>query len=308
MSQPHIILIDGNNGLYRFYHTRPPLVKNGARVETAISFVNNVRRYAEGAIIGEAEQVITVYDADGPTFRHEMTDAYKADREGMPDELASQELLSKEMLSALGFAWLEKKGIEADDTLGMLANHYANQGYRVSIVTSDKDMHQLIDENISIYNAQAKVMRNRQETIDKFGVPPEHIAELLALQGDGIDGIDGVPGVGPKTAAEWLNEYGSLQAVVDNAHEIKGRGAKGLRETLDEIPLYLKLTQLRDDPVFLTEDDLYLVENTARNPALIKVIETRYDIYIDKGPAPTKKKIASPPKAPEPEETQGSLF
>ncbi len=237
-----LVLVDGSSYLYRAYFALPALTSRDGEPTGALHGVLNMlhKLLAEEA----GERIAVVFDAPGRTFRDELFERYKAHRPPMPDELRAQREPLKEAIAALGVPVLEVDGVEADDVIGTLAARAAGP---VLISTTDKDMAQLVDERVELLNTMSGSRLDAAGVREKFGVPPAAIRDYLALVGDTSDNIPGVPKVGPKTAAKWLNEYGSLEALRERADEIRGKVGESLREHLDELPLSYDLATIRCD-------------------------------------------------------------
>jgi DNA polymerase-1 len=188
-----------------------------------------------------------VFDARGRTFRDDLFAEYKANRPPMPEELAAQIEPLHALVRALGLPLLQVPGVEADDVIGTLARRAAAEGMETLISTGDKDMAQLVDSHITLVNTMSHTVLDRDGVMEKFGVPPERIVDLLALMGDSSDNIPGIPRVGPKTAARWLNDFGSLDALVARAGEIKGKAGESLRDNLDTLALSRRLATIHCD-------------------------------------------------------------
>ena len=193
------------------------------------------------------DYMAVVFDAKGKTFRDEMFTEYKATRPPMPDELRSQIEPIHSLVDAMGIPRLVVSGVEADDVIGTLAREATALGVRTIMSTSDKDMAQLVDEHVTMVNTMDGGTLDVAGVEEKFGVPPQRIIDYLALIGDTSDNVPGVPKVGPKTAAKWLAEHGSLDGVVAHAGEIKGKVGESLRAHLDQIPLSRELVTIRCD-------------------------------------------------------------
>ncbi|MFP5507121.1 MAG: DNA polymerase I [Gammaproteobacteria bacterium] len=238
-----LVLVDGSSYLYRAFHALPPLTNSRGEPTGAVYGVANMLRrlLADYA----PEHIAVVFDARGKTFRDDMFEHYKANRPPMPDDLAAQIEPLHRLVAALGFPILQVPGVEADDVIGTLARQAAARGLPVVISTGDKDMAQLVDERVTLVNTMFNTTLDTAGVIDKFGVPPERIIDYLALVGDTSDNIPGVPKVGPKTAAKWLNEYGSLDAIVERAGEISGKVGESLRDNLDQLKLSRELATIR---------------------------------------------------------------
>ncbi len=255
-----IILIDGSSFLFRAYHAmgREPLMTSDGRMTQAIfGMVNMLRSLLKEC---QPDHIAVVMDAKGKTFRHEMYEEYKANRAAMPDDLREQLAYLKKIIPAMGLPLISVSGVEADDVIGTLSKTSVAQGFRVMIVSSDKDLTQLVNDKVEMVDTMKNVRLDPQGVLDKFGVPPELIIEYLALVGDSSDNIPGVPKVGPKTAVKWLNEYGSLDNIVENAESIKGKVGEYLRENLDQLALSRRLTTIKCDVELEWEPEVLLLE------------------------------------------------
>jgi len=242
-----LILVDGSSFLFRAYHAIPPLTNQDGLPTNAIHGVTNMLR----KLIAEyhSHYITVVFDAPGKTFRNDLYEFYKANRPPMPDDLRVQIEPLHRLIRAMGLPLIIEHGIEADDVLGILAQHAAKEGYEVVISTGDKDMAQLVNGQIILENTMSDTRLDVQGVIDKFGVRPEQIVDYLALIGDTVDNIPGVPKVGPKTAAKWLEQYGTLENLMARADEIKGKIGENLRASLVQLPLSKQLTTIRCDLV-----------------------------------------------------------
>ena len=248
MSDSHpnkLILVDGSSFLFRAFHAVPPLTNANGEPTNAIYGVSNMLR----KLINDyaTPYVAVVFDAPGKNFRHALYEPYKANRPPMPDELRVQIQPLHSLIQALGLPLIIESGVEADDVLGSLARMAAERGFQVIISTGDKDMAQLVDENIRLENTMTGSMMDIAGVEEKFGVKPAQIIDYLALMGDTVDNIPGVPKVGPKTAAKWLNEYGSLDNLMAHADAIKGKIGDNLRASLGQLPLSRQLTTIQCD-------------------------------------------------------------
>ena len=240
-----LVLIDGNSYLYRAFHALPPLTTSRGQPTGAIfGFLNMLRQIRR---VQAPDLIAVVMDAPGPTFRDELYAHYKANREAMPDDLQAQIPPLMEMVRALGITLLRESGVEADDVIGTLAKRAYAAGLDTLIATSDKDMAQLVNERIRLFDGISGRVLDPAGVVEKFGVPPERMIDWLTLVGDTSDNIPGVPSVGPKTAAKWLTEYGSLDAIVARAGEIKGKVGEKLRAHLDQLPLSRQLATIHCD-------------------------------------------------------------
>jgi DNA polymerase-1 len=257
--QKTLVLVDGSSFLYRAFHALPPLTNSRGEPTGAVLGVANMLRKLISA--HATQHVGVVFDAPGRTFRDDLFEEYKSHRPPMPDDLRSQIEPLHAIIRAMGLPLLIESGVEADDVIGTLALRAAEQGYFVIISTGDKDMAQLVSDRIVLENSMYDIRLDREGVVAKFGVPPECIVDYLALVGDTSDNIPGVPKVGPKTAAKWLQEYGSLDAIIDQADSVGGKVGENLRATLDQIPLSRQLATIRCDlSLPLTPDDLVSTE------------------------------------------------
>lgn len=267
-----LTLIDGSSYLYRAFHALPPLSNAAGEPTGALFGVVNMLRETLNA---KPDFAAFVIDAPGPTFRDELYPEYKANRAPMPDDLRVQVDPMLEIVAALGFPILRVPGVEADDVIGTLATQAAAEGIDVEISTGDKDFAQLVGPQVLLVNTMSRTRMGRASVLEKFGVPPERIVDYLALMGDSIDNIPGVPKCGPKTAAKWLNEYGSLEAVIAHADDVKGKIGENLRAALPQLPLSHQLATIKTD-VKLDEGPRDLALH-ARDTDALRTLYARYE-------------------------------
>ncbi len=305
---PLMVLVDGSSLAYRahFAFEKNPLRNSRGENTSAVfaftqSLLKILRDYqpTHGAV---------VFDAKGPTFRHQLLETYKAQRPPMPSDLARQMETIKEVAQGLGFPILELPGYEADDVMAYLAQKAAQRGFRVLLVTSDKDLLQLVNDRIHVLDSRPKqeVYYTPEEVLRRKGVPPEKIPDLLALEGDSIDNIPGLPGVGPKTARQLLEEFGSVEALIEHASQVRKRALRELLQNpevarqlrdfkrlatlethlpLDLDPEDLKLHPLdrtRLFPIFRDLEFASLMAQLADVPRKIQILDT-HDLpaYLD---------------------------
>ena len=244
-----LLLVDGSSYLYRAFHAMPDLravpgdptsAPTGA-IRGMINMLQSLRKEVP------AEFAACVFDAKGPTFRDDLYPDYKAHRSPMPDDLRAQIAPIHEVVRLMGWRVLDVPGVEADDVIGTLAVVAAAQGIRVIVSSGDKDLAQLVNEDITIIDTMNGKRRDVAGVTAEFGVPPGLMIDYQTLVGDAIDNVPGVPKVGPKTAAKWLTEFGSLDAIVANADAIKGAVGDNLRKSLDWLPLGRKLLTIKTD-------------------------------------------------------------
>ncbi|WP_329347420.1 DNA polymerase I [Vibrio natriegens] len=220
-----LILIDGSSYLYRAFHAYPGTMSNGEIPTNAVYGVVNMLRSMMRQFA--SDRIAVVFDAKGKTFRDDMYPEYKANRPPMPDDLRCQIEPLHNVIRAMGLPLICVPGVEADDVIGTLAYQASQKGMPVLISTGDKDMAQLVDDNITLINTMTNVVMDREGVIEKFGIPPELIIDYLALMGDKVDNIPGVPGVGDKTATALLQGIGGLTKLYENLDDIAPLGFRG---------------------------------------------------------------------------------
>jgi DNA polymerase-1 len=242
---PTLVLVDGSSYLYRAFHALPDLrTSRGEPTGALRGVLSMLRRIAEDS---RPDYFAVVFDAPGPTFRNAWYPEYKAHRPPMPDDLVAQIEPLHELVRANGWPLLMIDGVEADDVIGTLATQAAAQGIDVVVSTSDKDLAQLVRPGITLVNTMSSETLDEPGVVAKFGVRADQVLDLLALTGDAVDNVPGVPKVGPKTAAKWLAEYGTLDAIVAHAEEIKGVVGENLRRTLEWLPTGKRLLTVKTD-------------------------------------------------------------
>lgn len=244
-NEPLLVLVDGSAYLYRAYHALPALTNTRGEPTGAIYGVTRMLRrlLADYA----PTHVGVVFDAPGKTFRHDLFVEYKANRTAMASELVAQIPALHAIVQALGLHLIVETGVEADDVIGTLAKQAEAAGMPVLIFTGDKDFAQLVTPQITLLDTMKEQRLDVHGVEEKFGVPPTLFVDYLTLIGDTIDNIPGVETVGPKTAVKWLKTYGSLDAILASAHQIKGKVGEKLREALPRLPLTRQLLTLRCD-------------------------------------------------------------
>ncbi len=246
-----LLLVDGSSYLYRAFHAMPDLRNSNNEPTGAIQGVLNMLRRLHKDY--PSDYSACVFDAKGKTFRDDIYPEYKANRASMPDDLRPQIEPLHEAIKALGWPLIMIEGVEADDVIGALAKQAEREGVRVIISTGDKDITQLVNENVTVVNTMRDAFRRVDDVLDiagvtaKFGVPPSLIIDYLTLVGDTSDNVPGVEKVGPKTAVKWLTEYGSLDNIVANADKITGKVGENLRAALDWLPTARQLITIRTD-------------------------------------------------------------
>ncbi len=246
-----LLLVDGSSYLYRAFHAMPDLRNSLNEPTGAIQGVLNMLRRLHKDY--PSDYSACIFDAKGKTFRDDIYADYKANRASMPDDLRAQVAPLHEAIKAMGWPLIMENGVEADDVIGALAKQAEREGVRVIISTGDKDIAQLVNENVTLVNTMPNAFRRGDEVLDiagvenKFGLPPSLIVDYLVLIGDTSDNVPGVEKVGPKTAVKWLKQYGSLDNIVANADEISGVVGENLRKALPWIPTARQLITIRCD-------------------------------------------------------------
>ena len=240
-----IILVDGSSYLYRAYHALPPLENSKKQPTGAIKGVISM---IKKILIDHPESdLAVVFDAKGKTFRHEIYPEYKANRPPMPEDLVSQIEPIHKIIELMGIKLIMISGVEADDVIGTLAEQARKKKLDTVISTGDKDMTQLVCENVSVVNTMTGELLNESGVKKKFGVPPEHITDYLALIGDKSDNVPGVEKVGPKTAVKWLDEYTNLKNIIKNSENLGGKVGENLRNSIDTLNLAHDLVTIKKD-------------------------------------------------------------
>ncbi len=265
---PSLYLIDGSSYLYRaFYAIRNLTAPDGTPTNAVYGFMNMIMK-----IIREKrpDYFAIVFDAPGPTHRHEAYDQYKANRPGMPDDLLVQLPVIKDIIGALRIRTIEKKGFEADDILALLAQKGESGGLDVFVATGDKDLCQIVTGKIKLYDTMKEKITEEADVVEKYGVMPSQFPEVLALMGDTSDNIPGAPGIGEKTAVKLLKEFGDLEGIIANAASIKNaRARNAVTGNIDSIRLSLDLATLHPSvPLDIEIDELRL-----RDPDWPRVLE-----------------------------------
>jgi DNA polymerase-1 len=242
--RPRLVLVDGSSYLYRAFHALPPLTNAAGEPTGALFGVVNMLR----TILKQRPAYAAfVQDAPGPTFRDALYPAYKATRQATPEDLIAQVEPMMAIVAALGFPILRVDGVEADDVIGTLAKRAVAAGIDVTVSTGDKDFAQLVEPGIELVNTMTNTTLDAAAVMEKFGVRPDQIVDYLALMGDSVDNIPGVEKCGPKTAAKWLAEYGSLDGVIAAAEKVGGKIGENLRRALPQLPLSRQLATIKTD-------------------------------------------------------------
>ena len=282
-----IILVDGSSYLYRAYHALPPLTNSKNQPTGAIKGVISM---IKKILIDHPESPLAVvFDAKGKTFRHDMYSEYKANRPPMPEDLVQQIEPIHQIISLMGIKLIMIPGVEADDVIGTLAEQARQKKLNAVISTGDKDMTQLVCENVSVVNTMSGELLDESGVLKKFGVGPELITDYLALIGDKSDNVPGVDKVGPKTAVKWLNEYSDIEGVKENSESIGGKVGENLRSSIEMLDLAHELVKIKTDvELELGIEDLARSEpDTEKLTEIYKELE--FNAWLQE--APEKKTI-----------------
>ena len=261
----HLHLIDGSAYIFRAYHALPPLTRksDGLPIGAVAGFCNILFRYLEGnkgpdAPNGAPTHVAVIFDHSSDTFRNAIYPLYKANRPDLPEDLRPQFPLTRDATRAFNIACIETEGYEADDIIATLARQATEAGGDVTIISSDKDLMQLVGPGVMMFDPMKTRAIGPDEVVEKFGVPPNRVVDVQSLAGDSVDNVPGAPGIGIKTAALLIQEYGDLDTLLARAHEIKQpKRREALIENADQIRISRQLVQLKaDTPLDVTLDDL----------------------------------------------------
>ncbi|WP_241121439.1 DNA polymerase I [Achromobacter xylosoxidans] len=240
-----LLLVDGSSYLYRAFHAMPDLRNaQGEPTGALYGVVNMLRKLVSDY---KAEYAACIFDARGKTFRDDLYPEYKSHRPPMPEDLAAQIEPIHRAVRALGWPVLAIEGVEADDVIGTLACRAAERGVHTVVSTGDKDLAQLVNSHVTLVNTMSGEVLDEAGVLNKFGVAPDRIVDYLMLVGDTVDNVPGVTKVGPKTAAKWISEFGSIDKLVEGAEGIKGVAGNNLREAIPNFPLTRQLLTVKCD-------------------------------------------------------------
>ena len=269
-----LVLVDGSSYLYRAYHALPALTNSQGEPTGALhgvlTMINKLVREEN------PDHIAIVFDAPGKTFRDEIYEDYKANRPPMPDELREQVQPILDAIEAMGLPLLRVEGVEADDVVGTLCRKALDKGQRVLVSTGDKDMAQLVADGVTLVNTMTDTIMDRDAVKAKFDVWPEQIIDYLGLVGDASDNIPGVPKVGPKTAAKWLNEYDTVDGIIEHAAEIKGKVGESLRDNIEQLKLSRELATIRQDVDLPVAGDA--LEPADGDPAALRKLYSHFEL------------------------------
>src|SRR5687768_10534885 len=269
--QNHLYLVDGSSYIFRAYHRLPPLTnRHGLNVGAVYGYTTMLWKLADGLNKADGPtHMAVILDKSESTFRNQMYDQYKANRPAPPDDLVPQFPLIRTATKAFSIPCIEEEGLEADDIIACYVTAAAKSGWRVTIVSSDKDLMQLIDEDAGIDMLDTMNDRRigRTEVLEKFGVPPEKVGDVLALMGDSVDNVPGVPGIGPKTASQLIQTFGDLETVLASTDQItKPKLKQSLIDHADAARLSRELVRLVCDAPLPEPLDALELKNIPKEP------------------------------------------
>ena len=302
-----VLLVDGSNFLYRAFHGLPDLRTSAGEPTGAIKGFANMLKMIRSMI--KPDFAACVFDAHGGTLRDQIYSQYKANRPPMPEDLASQVEPIFSMVKAQGWPFLQVPGIEADDVIGTLAKQAEEKGFKVFIATGDKDMSQLVTDNVFILNTMTRQILNAEAVKEKYGVAPDKIIDYLSLMGDAVDNVPGITKCGPKTAAKWVNEFGGLDEIVKRADEVKGKAGEYLREGLAFLPTAKALVTIKTDAdlsQYVEQSDVSTLTFKEEDSAFLTDFYARWEMQQSK--KAVQNKSVSKPKIASQENLTADLF
>ena len=302
-----VLLVDGSNFLYRAFHGLPDLRTSAGEPTGAIKGFANMLKMIRSMI--KPDYAACVFDAHGGTFRDEIYSDYKANRPPMPEDLASQVEPIFSMVKALGWPFLQVPGIEADDVIGTLAKQAESKGFKVFIATGDKDMSQLVTDQVFILNTMTRQILDAQGVKEKYGVAPDRIIDYLSLMGDAVDNVPGITKCGPKTAAKWVNDFGSLDEIVRRADEVKGKAGEYLREGLAFLPTAKALVTIKTDAdlsAYVKDSDICSLTFNDEDSDFLAQFYARWEMQQSK--KAVQKRVSTKTETKKPELVTGDLF
>ncbi len=250
-----VALIDGSSYIYRAFYALPPLKSPDGKPTGAIyGFIRMLSKLLNEI---QPDYIAVIFDKAGKTFRHEEYKEYKATRKETPDELKAQIPEIKKIIKLFGIKVLEKEGYEADDIIATLAKKAKEKGYQVYVITPDKDMMQLVNQNVFVFNPVNEKLFDREAVKEKYGVYPEQFVDYLSIIGDSVDNIHGVKGVGPKTASKLLNEYNNIEGIFENLENLREKIRDAFLEAKENLETNRFLIKLDDNtPLDIDVEDL----------------------------------------------------
>ena len=302
-----VLLVDGSNFLYRAFHGLPDLRTSAGEPTGAIKGFANMLKMIRSMI--KPDYAACVFDAHGGTFRDEIYSQYKANRPPMPEDLSCQVEPIFTMVKAQGWPFLQVPGIEADDVIGTLAKQAEAKGFKVFIATGDKDMSQLVTDNVFILNTMTRQILDIEGVKNKFGVAPDKIIDYLSLMGDAVDNVPGITKCGPKTAAKWVNDFGGLDEIMQRAGEVKGKAGEYLREGMSFLPTARALVTIKTDAdlsAWVKDGDVSSLVFNNEDTAFLTDFYARWEMQQSK--KSVQRQTASRVKVPKVENLTADLF
>ena len=279
-TEPHLILVDGSSYIFRAYHALPPLTRksDGLPVGAVSGFCNMLWKLLQDSSdeIEDPTHIAVIFDASGDSFRNDFYPEYKANRDAPPEDLRPQFKIIREAVRAFNVSCIEKTGFEADDIIATYVELAKADGVKVTIVASDKDLMQLVSDDVHMYDTMKNKRFGPEEVIEKFGVAADKVIDVQALAGDSVDNVPGVPGIGIKTAAQLINEYGDLEKLLEGAPNIKQKKRReNLIEFAEQARISMRLVKLAKDVEDLPQlNDLTVIERDSRElVAFLKEME-----------------------------------
>jgi DNA polymerase-1 len=295
-----LLLIDGSSYLYRAFHALPDFRNKADEPTGAIYGVINMLKRAKSEV--NPDYIACIFDAKGKTFRDELYSKYKANRPSMPTELRVQIEPLYDCIKAMGIPLLVVPNVEADDVIATLTQMGLEKNLETLISTGDKDIAQLIKPGVTIVNTMSGEVLDEEGVKAKFGVPPNKMIDFQSLVGDSVDNVPGVSKVGPKTAVKWLNEYGSLDSIIENADKFGGKVGENLREAIDWLPTTRSLVTLKQDLDLDVSLDALVYKETDKDSLAVLFEKLNFRTWLTElhGPATTtanEEKVLTPKNA-----------
>ena len=253
-----LYIIDASAYIHRAYHAiRPLTTSQGIPTNAVYGFIKLLNKIKNDK---NPDYIAVCFDYPAKNFRHTLSPIYKANRKAIDEDLKKQMPIAREAVKAMRLCCLEKEGFEADDVIATVAKRAEEQNVKVVIVTGDKDMFQMVDENINIWNESKNVVYDSQKVYEKYGIYPDKIVDMLALMGDACDNVIGAAGVGEKTAVKLIQTYGGVEDIIKNADNIKGKLSQSIKDSIENLVLAKKLVKLETNvPLDVTLDEMHKI-------------------------------------------------
>ena len=272
-----LYIIDASAYIHRAYHAiRPLTTSKGVPTNAVYGFIKLINKIKKEQ---KPDYIAICFDHPSKNFRHRLSPVYKANRKQLDEDLIKQMPIARQAVEAMQLAWFEKAGFEADDVIGTVAKKAEKQGIKVVIVTGDKDLFQLVNDNIHIWNESKNIMFDSQKVFEKYGLYPDKIVDMLALMGDNCDNVCGVKGIGEKTAVKLINTYGSVENIIANADSIKGKISQAVKDGANDVLLSKKLVQLElNVPIDVSIEEMNFNDNLFETETA-KQFFKEYELY-----------------------------